>query len=111
VGYFFAVPNDYLSGGGTDGAAAGGNSSTSDAMLSVLSDLQVAMNRLAPQITIHDSRDVEWEPHYREDREDDRHYYQPSEGRRAREAKRRRRLQALQVLLPTTFGDLTEVGT
>jgi hypothetical protein len=43
-------------------------------------------------VTIHSDRDVRWEPHQRRMR-------------------KTRRLQALQVLLPTSFGNLAQVGT
>jgi hypothetical protein len=106
VEYFFSVPTSAL-GDGAGGnssssstAASGGgtttNASNSDAMVSILSDLQVAMNRLAPQVTIHSDRDVRFEPH---------------RGRYRRHMRKNRRLQALQVLLPTSFGNLAQVGT
>jgi hypothetical protein len=106
VEYFFSVPTSALSdgsGGNSSAAASGGGttttntSSNSEAMVSILSDLQVAMNRLAPQVTIHSDRDVRFEPHR------GRHY--------RRHMRKSRRLQALQVLLPTSFGNLAQVGT
>jgi hypothetical protein len=87
VEYFFSAPTSAM-GNGTTAA--------------ILSDLQVAMNRLAPQVTIHSDRDVRWGPHFRRRRRRQR--------RRVRN-NNRRRLQALQVRLPTSFGMMETVGT
>lgn len=78
VAYYFQAPQ----------ADNGGN--MSDILVSYLSDLQVAMNRLAPQVVIHDTSEVQWNAH---------DY-----------SLRRRSLQAASVLLPTSFANMVKVG-